>query len=75
MQKIDDQTFQVEVLDMLKPKIKSILSQTHYQNRDDLEQEVSLMIIKKIKENTHPALPSIFELLEAERALETETSL
>lgn len=41
--------FQQEVLDMLQPKIKSVLHQTSFQNRMDLEQEIALMIIKVVK--------------------------
>lgn len=36
-----------EILDMLKPKIKSVLRQTGLQHRDDLEQELYLLVIEK----------------------------
>lgn len=53
----------LEVLEELQPKIKSILRQTSFSDREDLEQEIKLMIIKKIKENNFYDTPSLFELL------------
>ncbi len=59
--------FQQEVLDMLQPKIKSVLHQTSFQNRMDLEQEISLMIIRVVKTKQFRKVPSFFELIESEK--------
>lgn len=67
MNELQNEEFQQEVLDMLKPKIKSVLNQTDMQNREDLEQEICLMIIATIKEKEFKQLPTFFELLEQEK--------
>lgn len=64
MNELRNEAFQQEVLDMLKPKIKSVLNQTDYKNREDLEQEISLMIILAVKEKQFKKIPTFFELLE-----------
>lgn len=61
--------FQQEVLDMLQPKIKSILHQTSFQNRLDLEQEISLMIIRVVKTKQFGKVPSFFELIKSEKII------
>ncbi|QPQ28873.1 hypothetical protein JNUCC51_12895 [Lysinibacillus sp. JNUCC 51] len=61
--------FQQEVLDMLKPKIKSVLHQTSFQNRMDLEQEISLIIIRAVKTKQFRKAPSFFELIESEKII------
>jgi len=61
--------FQQEVLDMLQPKIKSVLHQTSFQNRLDLEQEISLMIIRAVKTKQFRKVPSFFELIESEKII------
>jgi len=58
---------ELEVIEMLKPKIKFLLRQTDLQNRDDLEQELILIILKKIKEKDYNKLPSFFELIEEDQ--------
>ena len=58
-------TIEEEILNMLVPKIKSVLKQTHVQNRDDLEQELTLLILIKINSGFREA-PSFFELIKDE---------
>ena len=67
LSELRSQAFQQEILNMLQPKIKSVLKQTNSQNRLDLEQEISLMIIKAIQTKSFQKAPSFFELVEAER--------
>ncbi|MGE7989426.1 hypothetical protein [Lysinibacillus fusiformis] len=54
---------------MLQPKIKSVLHQTSFQNRLDLEQEISLMIIRVVKTKQFRKVPSFFELIENEKII------
>lgn len=61
------QEFQEEILKMLQPKIKSVLKQTDWQNRMDLEQEIYLMIVTVIKTRKFQKAPSFFELIESEK--------
>lgn len=63
--------FQQEILDMLQPKIKSVLNQTSWQYRRDLEQEISLMIITAIQTKQFHQVPSFFELIEAEEEIQS----
>ncbi|MEK4488028.1 hypothetical protein MHH81_21190 [Psychrobacillus sp. FSL H8-0484] len=67
MSELRNQAFQQEILNMLQPKIKSVLKQTNSQYRLDLEQEISLMIITAIQTKPFQKAPSFFELVEAER--------
>lgn len=64
MKELIDQEFQLDVIEMLTPKIKLVLKQTDLQNRDDLEQDIALMIIKAITEKEFKRFPGFFELLE-----------
>lgn len=52
-----------KIIELLKPKIKSVLHQTHKDNRKDLEQELYLHIIKKIRKNDFES-SSFFTLIE-----------
>ncbi|GAB0171913.1 hypothetical protein LSPCS325_53500 [Lysinibacillus sp. CTST325] len=61
------QRFEEEVIEMLKPKIKSVLRQTNPQNREDLEQDLILMVLTAIKEKDFKQIPSFFELMEEEK--------
>ncbi|MGE7954954.1 hypothetical protein [Lysinibacillus xylanilyticus] len=61
------EAFQLEILNMLQPKIKSVLQQTDFQNRSDLEQELSLMIITTVQTKQFRKIPSFFELIETEQ--------
>jgi hypothetical protein len=67
MNELRNAAFQQEVLDMLQPKIKSVLHQTNFQNRLDLEQEISLMIIMTVRSKQFRKAPSFFELIESEK--------
>lgn len=61
--------FQQEVLNMLQPKIKSVLYQTSFQNRMDLELEISLMILRAVKTKELRKVPSFLELIESEKII------
>ncbi|WP_285398426.1 hypothetical protein [Lysinibacillus sp. fls2-241-R2A-57] len=41
----------LKFLEMIKPKIKKELLQANFQDREDLEQELTLFIVKFLKEN------------------------
>lgn len=58
-----NENFTEEVIRMLSPKIKSVLRQTTMQDRDDLEQELKLLIITKMSKGFNET-PSFFEMLE-----------
>lgn len=66
MDELQNEVFQQEVLDMLKPKIKSVLNQTDIRYREDLEQEISLMVVHVIKEKEFKKITPFFELIEQE---------
>ncbi|MFB7158785.1 hypothetical protein [Lysinibacillus sp. NPDC056232] len=67
MNELRSTAFQLEILDMLQPKIKSVLHQTSFQNRLDLEQEISLMIIMTVQTKQFRKVPSFFKLIECEK--------
>jgi len=67
MTELRSTAFQLEILDMLQPKIKSVLHQTSFQNRLDLEQEISLMVIMTVQTKQFRKVPSFFELIESEK--------
>ncbi|MER2120851.1 MAG: hypothetical protein ABS935_11320 [Solibacillus sp.] len=53
-----------EIVRMLSPKIKSVLKQTQRQYQEDLEQELLLMIITKVKNKKYfSKAPSFFQLV------------
>lgn len=58
-----DKTFQKEILQMLQPKINSILYETKIQDREDLRQEIHIAILKVLKEKDFQDPPSFFELI------------
>lgn len=60
--------FQLEVIEMLKPKIKSVLTQTDFQHRGDLEQELLLMVVTAVQTKKFKKVPSFFELIESEKS-------
>lgn len=62
-----DGRFEQEVIELLTPKIKSVLRQTDCQNRKDLEQELILMVLTTIKRKEFKQLPSFFELMDKEK--------
>lgn len=57
-------SFEEEILNMLTPKIKSALRQTAAQNRDDLEQELYILILKKIRTDANET-PLFFDLIDS----------
>lgn len=56
----------VELLDLLKPKIKKELNQTDPKNREDLENEIILKILEALETKKFQSVPTFFELLEKE---------
>ncbi|MEK4715933.1 hypothetical protein [Sporosarcina sp. FSL K6-5500] len=56
----------VEVLDILKPKIKSVLNKTNFQERENLEQELKLKVLSKLPDIDKLNIPDFFELLSKE---------
>lgn len=69
MSELRSEAFLKDVLDMLKPKIKSVLNQTDFKNREDLEQEIFLMIIRVAKNKEFKKCPTFFELMEQEQSI------
>ncbi len=67
-----DGRFEQEVIELLTPKIKSVLRQTDWQNRKDLEQELILMVLSTIKRKEFKQLPSFFELMDKEKDTQIE---
>ena len=65
-------SFQQEILDMLQPKIHAVLRQTRPQEREDLKQEIYLMIIHTIQTKKFKKAPSFFELVEAEKLTQNQ---
>lgn len=55
-----------EILLLLKPKIKKVLRQSHQNNAEDLEQELSLLIVESLDKKKFDYIPTFFELLEKE---------
>lgn len=52
------------LIEKLQPKIKSVLSQTSPKYREDLEQELKVNIVKKIREGKIDSnVPGFFEYL------------
>ena len=56
----------IEVLEMLQPKIQSVLSKTNFQERKDLEQELKLKVLSKLPDINKVNIPNFFELLDKE---------
>ena len=55
----------LEVIELMQPKIKKLLYQTAANNREDLEQELNLVIIEtmeKIKFNNMPSFSDLVKL-------------
>jgi hypothetical protein len=51
------------IINKMEPKIKKSLMETRLENRDDLEQDLRELIIKKLKANTFQEVPDFFEVL------------
>lgn len=62
-------SFEEEIVRMLSPKIKSVLRNTQLQYQEDLEQELLLMVITKVKNNFAKA-PSFFHLIEEKQSID-----
>ncbi|MDI7740730.1 hypothetical protein QMK38_01845 [Lysinibacillus fusiformis] len=60
----------IELIELLKPKIKKELHQTDLKNRDDLEHEIILKILEGLKTKKFQHVPTFFELLEKEQQQE-----
>lgn len=58
-----ESNFEVEVIRLLSPKIKSVLRQTARQNQGDLEQELILLMLSKMNSGHFSEAPSFFELV------------
>ncbi|UNT57571.1 hypothetical protein [Lysinibacillus capsici] len=57
----------LEVIELMQPKIKKLLYQTSIGNREDLEQELNLLIktsMKKIKFKNLPSFSKLISLIE-----------
>ncbi|UUV27164.1 MULTISPECIES: hypothetical protein [Lysinibacillus] len=57
----------LEVIELIQPKIKKLLYQTSIGNREDLEQELNLLIktsMKKIKFKNLPSFSKLISLIE-----------
>lgn len=53
----------LEVIKIMQPKIKKLLLQTVPSNREDLEQELNLLIIEKMREIKFNNIPSFSDLI------------
>lgn len=64
-------SFEEEIVRMLSPKIKSVLRNTQLQYQEDLEQELLLMVITKVKnKNNFAKAPSFFHLIEEKQSID-----
>ncbi|AIM16332.1 MULTISPECIES: hypothetical protein [Neobacillus] len=62
----DCYNFNLEILlQLLEPKIKKSLSQTSYQEREDLEQEIKLKMIEKYHNHKFNEAPKFWDLINA----------
>lgn len=52
-----------EVIELMQPKIKKLLYQTAASNREDLEQELNLLIIESVGKIKLNDLPSFSDLV------------
>ncbi|WP_313894651.1 hypothetical protein [Psychrobacillus sp.] len=59
----------LSILKQLEPKLKNVLFQTSYDNREDLEQDLIERIIKIMKNNIHQDCPGFFDLLRDEQLI------
>ena len=53
----------IEVMNHLEPKIKSALKNTHFQEREDLEQEIKLKMIESYHKVSDLDAPNFEEFL------------
>ena len=52
----------MKVISQLEPKLKSVLLQTSYEHREDLEQELKARIIHIIKKKLSKDVPGFFDM-------------
>jgi len=52
----------LKVINQLEPKLKSVLLQTSFEHREDLEQELKERIIHIIKKKISYDVPGFFEM-------------
>lgn len=52
-----------QIIEQFKPKIKKSVQNTHFQEREDLEQEIKLKIIEKINDIEVNNPPSFWRIL------------
>ena len=64
----------IKIIELLEPKIKKVLLQTNIQNRDDLEQDLKELIIKKISSNDIKDVPGFFDFINQHQKLEGNKS-
>lgn len=62
----EEQDLIEQVIVMLRPKIKAALYQTNFNERDDLEQELNLLVLNVLKKKQFKRMPTFFELLDIE---------
>lgn len=55
-----------ETIKLLTPLIDKAMSLTNFQNREDLEQEIFLMVLIYLRKNLSKELPSFFQMLAQE---------
>ncbi|KUP04858.1 hypothetical protein Q73_14645 [Bacillus coahuilensis m2-6] len=60
---VDKQILLEELMVELRPSIRKALQQTPPEHRKDLEQELYLKMLKKVKEENVEDLPSFFDMM------------
>ncbi|WP_152657520.1 helix-turn-helix domain-containing protein [Oceanobacillus sp. CFH 90083] len=56
----------LQVISFFEPSIKKNLRNTPYQERNDLEQEISMKILEKINKLQSLEVPTFFEFIDCE---------
>ena len=59
----------IKIIELLEPKIKKVLLQTNIHDRDDLEQDLLELIIKKIRSNDIKDVPGFFDFINQQQKL------
>lgn len=52
-----------EIIFIMQPKIKYLLSQTSFEYREDLEQELNLLVVNSYKNLNLSDVPNVIDLL------------
>lgn len=55
----------LKIINLFTPKINKSLSQTDFQNREDLSQEIKLQLIKDIRNYDADGVPGFFQMFES----------